>query len=73
MKVTWQADDIKSGMEINTRGGQNPARIMWQQVDGEGVRYCVVHADKVSMYMTKPELAVQLTESGFVPAALLTL
>lgn len=73
MKVTWQADDIKAGLTINTRHGGVPRTLMYQQVPNEGVRYCIVGADQVSAAMSKPDMAAYLTENGYVPAVLLTL
>ena len=73
MKVTWQADDIKSGLSINTRHGGVPSKLMYQQVPNEGVRYCIVGGDQVSAAMSKPDMAAYLTKNGYVPAVLLTL
>lgn len=73
MKVTWQAEDIKRGIQVvrNISPKGNHA-IYWQV--GNDIRYCLSLEDySLSPAMTKEEMAEYLNSHGYKPAALLTL
>lgn len=72
MKVTWQPDDVKAGVEVaRGTGGAGYSIIIFQFMQ-EGPRYCVYTQvnHTASIPMTKEGLAAYLNENSFQPAIL---